>query len=154
MDLEMIINCKVPCIWMRTRDKILHLLSLWMWVALLVMLFRIETAEVVKFFSSFYIGMVFLVGGLLAAWSHYRKTAFRLLTKKQNRRMRYIALAPEIAAEYFCLEEQQVCALQREKSTRIQHGKDGDTCSLGFHYHARNSTVLLTEEQALYCKAA
>lgn len=154
MDLEMIINCKVPCVWMRTRDKILHLLSLLMWVTLLVLLFRIETAEVVKFFSSFYIAMVFLVGGLLVAWSHYRKTAFRFLTKKQNRRTRYTSLAPEIAAEYFCLDEQQVCALQREKSTLVQHGKDGDTCSLGFHYHARNSTMLLTENQAPYREAA
>lgn len=154
MDLEMIINCKVPCVWMRTRDKILHLLSLLMWVTLLILLFRIETAEVVKFFSSFYIAMVFLIGGLLAAWSHYRKAAFRFLAKKRNRRMRYSALAPAIAAEYFCLEEQQVRALQREKSTRVQHGKDGDMCPLGFHYHAPDASLLLTRNQAPYRAAA
>lgn len=79
MDLEMIINCKIPCVWMPTRDKILRLLSLLMWVTLLVLLVRIETAEVVKFFASSYIAMVFLIGGLLTAWPHYRKAAFRCL---------------------------------------------------------------------------
>lgn len=147
MELEMIINCKVACGWMRIRDKILYFLSLLLWITLLGLLFELETAEVVKFFSSFYIGMVFLVGGLLLAWSHYRKTVFRFVTKKENRRTRYRALAPAIAAKYFCLDEQQVCALQREKSTLVKHGKDGDTCAVGFHYHARNST-LLSHDQA------
>lgn len=154
MELEMIINCKVPCVWMRTRDQILQLLSLAMWSALIVLLFRIESFEWVKFISSLYIAMVILVSGLIMAWSHYRKIVFQFLTKKKNRRTRYTSLAPGITAKHFYMEEKLVRALQQKKCTLIQHCKDGDASFILFLKPSSTPSVLLPKSKVLYSEAA
>ena len=154
MDFEMIINCKITCVWMRVRDKILHLVSFFLWAILLTVLFRIEAKELLNFITSFYLAMVFLVCGLLLTWSHYQKSVFSFVRKRQNRRARFTALPPKATAEYFFMEEMQVCALQREKSTIIQHGKDGLASSLLFHnYSLRNSASLKKITARFYAAA-
>ena len=154
MNSEMIINCRAPCIWMRVRDKILYFISLLLWVTLLPLLFRVEISELIYFFTSFYLAMVLLVSMLLVAWSHYKKTVFRSLAKKQDRRTRYTLLHPHAAAKHFSLEEKHLCALQHEKSTVVQHGKDGHVSSVVFHNHAIAPPALFTKDNAWYCAVA
>ena len=154
MDLEMIINCRVTCMWMRMRDGLLLLFSGLLWATLLVVLFRIEVQEFLGFISSFYLAMVFLVTGLLLSWSQYRKSISRLVSKKTNRRTRYTAVAPRATAKYFLMEEKQVRALQREKSTVVQHGQDGHPSFLLFHTHSLMHSVPFKKKIAQYHAAA
>lgn len=151
MDFEMIINCKVRCIWTRMRDNLFVVLSLGMWATLVVLFFRMDAVEVIQFFSSFYLAMVFIVGTLLLTWSQYCKTVFRYLTKERNRRARSIALTPGVTARYFCIEERQVYSLQHKKSTLVQHGKESDATPKFFHYHS-STPVLALAHDTVPCK--
>lgn len=146
MDFEMIINCKVRCIWTRMRDNLFFILSLALWGTLIALFVRMDAVEVIQFFSSFYLVMVFIVGGLLLAWSQYRKTVFRYLAKERNRRTRSTALAAEVTARYFCIEEKQVYSLQHKKSTLVQHGKESDAIPIFFHYHSNTPVVALAHD--------
>lgn len=154
MDLEIIINCRVTCAWMRMRDNLLVLFSGLLWATLLVVLLRIEAQEFLSFIASFYLAMVFLVSGLLLAWSQYRKSVSQFISKKTNRRARYTAVAPKATAKYFLMEEKQVRALQHEKSTVVQHGQDGHPYSLLFYNHSLLHSVPFKMKMAQYHAAA
>lgn len=146
MDFEMIINGKVRCIWTRMRDNLFVILSLALWVTLVVLFIRMDTVDVIQFFSSFYLVMVFIVGGLLLAWSQYCKTVFRNLSKERDRRARSIPLTPGVTARYFCIEEKQVYSLQHKKSTLVQHGKESDAIPKLFYYHPSTPVVAFAHD--------
>lgn len=154
MDLEMIINCRVTCTWMRARDHALHILSVLLWVALLLALYHMKGQELLSFISSFYLTMLFVVSGLLLLWSHYCKLVTGLPSNNVSRRTRCTSLAPKTTAEYFLMEETQVRALQCVKSTVVQHGPDGHPSSLLFHNHSLLQSVSFKNKMAQYDAAA
>lgn len=154
MESEMIIYCKAQSAWMRARDKLLYCVSILLWVALLSVLLRLEAQEILKFISSFYLAMVFSVAGLLFGWSRYRKSIFRIITRKYNRRTRYTALSQSTTAKYFFIEEGQLCVLQKEKGAIIQHGNDSYLPSMLFHNHSLLQSASFKKKMARYHAAA
>lgn len=154
MESEMIIYCKATNLWIRARDYLLYSLSLLLWAALLSTMLRMKPGEILLFFSSFYLVMLFLVTGLIFGWSRYRKSIFRIITRDRNRRMRYPVLAPCMTAKYLFIEEDQLRALQMKKGTIIQHSNEGQISSLVFHNHTFLHCVSFKERIARYYAAA
>lgn len=121
MTSELIIEHKVSCAWLRSRDTTIFLAS---WLLWSTMLATLPEAQFTGVSASSYGAMMIVIGAMFFAWSRLSLIYFHYSTLAAPRRVDTV-LRSDALAIHFGVDVQRLTAMQREQRLVIFHSSAG-----------------------------
>lgn len=120
MTSAMIIEHKVSCAWLRSRDLVIFLVSWFLWSALLATVPRADFSVV---FALQYGTMLTAIGAMFFAWSHLHRV-YADYSAFAGRRSDAV-LPADALANHFGIDVARLAAIQQGKRLVILHSSAG-----------------------------
>lgn len=146
----MIIEHKISCVWLRSRDAALLLISGLLWGTLIATL---PSAEFTRVSPNAYVAIVLTIIATCLAWSQISKLYFRFYAQLEDRRHDAVVRTDAIAA-HFGVELARLLAMQQEKNVVIHHSVGGQIATIAGNSLVPSNLQAVDSSHAPFSQAA